>query len=96
MKNIELLSFAIADELASRAASAWLDEITWWRASLPAVEPGLPARRIERSHPRTTLENFKAAQTFRVFFRVAGCRPLRQAGMPDATTPALFNCRECR
>ena len=27
MQNFELLFFASADELASRAASAWLDEI---------------------------------------------------------------------
>jgi hypothetical protein len=27
MKNVELISFASTDELASRAASAWLDEI---------------------------------------------------------------------
>ena len=68
MKNFELIFFATAEKLALRAASAWLDEIAWWRASLPAVEPGLPARRIERSHSRTALNNFKAAQTFHVFF----------------------------
>jgi|GEM_PF-4087894 hypothetical protein len=27
MQNFELISFANADELAARAASAWLDEI---------------------------------------------------------------------
>jgi 6-phosphogluconolactonase len=36
MKNFELISFASADELASRAASAWLDEIaTAERAAKP-------------------------------------------------------------
>jgi len=57
----------------------------WRQASLPAVEPGFPARRQNRGAGEQH-ENASASVRMPSLAGRQGCRPLRQAEMPDATT----------
>src|SRR5450432_3756632 len=60
MQNFELISFASADELAARAASAWLDEIA---AANHAARPhcvALSGGRITQKFFAATVEQAKA------------------------------------
>ena len=57
----------------------------WQQASLPAVEPGFPARRTKPRAKQTVMDYFGRHARFGRLFRAAGCRPLRQAGKPAAT-----------
>ena len=55
-------------------------------AGIPACrKAGLPSPADKNSRPIRRLEILPAADNRARFFRAAGCRPPRQAGMPDVT-----------
>ena len=66
MGNVELISFATADELASRAASAWLDEIEAANRAGKSHCVALSGGRITQKFFAATVEQAKArAASFR-------------------------------
>jgi 6-phosphogluconolactonase len=60
VKNIELISFASADELASRAASAWLNEIEAAKRAGKTHCVALSGGRITQKFFAATVEQAKA------------------------------------
>jgi hypothetical protein len=65
---------------------ARMPDATWLRrAPLPAVVPGSPARRKEPPAKPSGWESLGRLGRSHAGSGRQGCRPLRQAGMPDAT-----------
>jgi 6-phosphogluconolactonase len=77
VKKIELISFASADELASRAASAWLDEIA-------AAERAAKPHCVALSGGRITQKFFAAT------VKQAGLRKIGDGGTPSLPTNVHF------